>query len=227
MSKHAGERLSADEIFPAVVALTHTAVPGVAGVGVSLRMDERWVPAVASEPFVRRLADLQVELGEGPEVLVVGDPRPVRSDELGADERWPRFGRAAAGLGAHSVMVLPLAGQEAPAGVMSVYGAAPAAFGDRVQLVAGLIARVTALVVQRLWALERAEETVSGLRAAMPSRSVVDQAIGILRSRNGFTDDEALDRLRALSQRSNVRLPEIAASLVDEAMRRARARRDR
>lgn len=227
MSLDVAERLGADEVFPAIVALTQLAVPGAAGVGIRLRVGEHWVPVGAPEPLVQCLTEMQIELGEGPEALATGALHPVHADELGTDLRWPRFGRAAADLGARSVMAFPLLGPEEPLGVMSVYGTGPAAFGERMRHLGGVIAGMAGLVARRVWALDRAEETVAGLRAAMPSRTTVDQAVGILRSRSGADGDEAMARLRAMSQRANVRLPEIAASLVEEAARQARARRAR
>jgi AmiR/NasT family two-component response regulator len=41
------------------------------------------------------------------------------------------------------------------------------------------------------------------LQAALSSRPVIDQAIGILRSRSGCSADEAFAKLRMLSQHEN------------------------
>ena len=43
-------------------------------------------------------------------------------------------------------------------------------------------------------------------------------------SRSGYTPDQAFDRLRQMSQTQNIKLVAVAASLVDEAVRRARSR---
>lgn len=58
----------------------------------------------------------------------------------------------------------------------------------------------------------------------MTSRAVIEQAIGILRSRIGGTVEETFARLRAISQTENKKLTVIAQHIVDEAVRRARAR---
>lgn len=59
----------------------------------------------------------------------------------------------------------------------------------------------------------------------MSSRPVIDQAIGILRSRSGDTAAEAFVRLRAMSQTEHVKLNQVAIAIVEEAAARARARR--
>jgi AmiR/NasT family two-component response regulator len=54
---------------------------------------------------------------------------------------------------------------------------------------------------------------------------VIDRAVGIIMSRSGVTEGEALDRLRSLSQSEHHKLAEVAQQLIDEAVRRAQARR--
>jgi AmiR/NasT family two-component response regulator len=53
------------------------------------------------------------------------------------------------------------------------------------------------------------------LRDAADSRAVVDQAKGILMHALGCTADEALERMREVSQRSNLRATEVARRVID------------
>jgi AmiR/NasT family two-component response regulator len=55
---------------------------------------------------------------------------------------------------------------------------------------------------------------------------MIDQAIGIVMSRTGVTAHEALARLKMISQRQGVKLAQVARSMLDEAVRRARSRRE-
>jgi AmiR/NasT family two-component response regulator len=56
------------------------------------------------------------------------------------------------------------------------------------------------------------------------SRTVIDQAIGIVRARTGVSAEEAFERLTKISQSENVKLRVVAERLVEEAVRRAHAR---
>jgi hypothetical protein len=56
-----------------------------------------------------------------------------------------------------------------------------------------------------------------GLREAMRTRALIEQAKGILMGRHRISADEAFARLRRVSQRTNVRLTEVAASVVARA----------
>ena len=71
--------------------------------------------------------------------------------------------------------------------------------------------------------LAGARERTERLQRALVSRTVIDQAIGIIRSRTGVSAPEAFDRLTRMSQDENVKLHLVAEKLVDEAVRRAKA----
>jgi PAS domain-containing protein len=66
------------------------------------------------------------------------------------------------------------------------------------------------------WAsrVQRLEAEVAGLRRAMTSRAVIEQAKGVLSERLACTPDEAFAHLSKLSQESNVKLADLAASIV-------------
>src|SRR5215467_6467756 len=66
------------------------------------------------------------------------------------------------------------------------------------------------------WAarVQRLEAEVAGLRRAMATRGVIEQAKGLLAARLGCDPEEAFEHLSRMSQTSNVRLAELAAQLV-------------
>ncbi|MEZ3181572.1 ANTAR domain-containing protein [Streptomyces pimonensis] len=65
--------------------------------------------------------------------------------------------------------------------------------------------------------LERLEDEVDQLRRALTSRAVIDQAIGIVQAERHCAPDDAFQILVGISQRTNVKLREIAAALVHHA----------
>lgn len=56
---------------------------------------------------------------------------------------------------------------------------------------------------------------VQGLRTAMRSRAVIEQAVGIMAAVHGTDPDRAFDRLVRLSQQRNLKLRRLAAVLVE------------
>jgi hypothetical protein len=58
-------------------------------------------------------------------------------------------------------------------------------------------------------------EELEGLRTAMRSRAVIDQAKGMIMERYGCDAEAAFGRLKLLSQHANVKLVDVAAALVE------------
>ena len=71
--------------------------------------------------------------------------------------------------------------------------------------------------------LAQTQWVIAWLQSALEARAVIDRAIGILMSRTGGTEGEAMARLRALSQTENQQLKIVAGQIVEEAVRRAEA----
>jgi hypothetical protein len=113
---------------------------------------------------------------------------------------------------------------EGVVGAMNVYAHAKNAFDDRSVSLGELYAIPAAIAVQNAQVLARTQRLVAQLRSALETRGVIDRAVGIMMSRSGGTEQEALERLRALSQHEHRRLAVVARQIVDEAVRRAEAR---
>jgi transcriptional regulator with GAF, ATPase, and Fis domain len=210
--------------------LTHVAefavqaIPGADGAGLTLFHEGQPDTLVASTEFVREVDAIQYGLGEGPCITAAAEGRTVRSDSLGADRSWPRFGPRVSRLGVHSVVSLPLRVPEGVLGAMNIYAHAKNAFDSRAMELGERYAVPAAISAQNARALAQARTLTAQLRTALASRPLIDQAVGIVMSRVGCGPDEAFARLRAMSQTENRKLSVVAEQLVEEAVRRARAR---
>jgi GAF domain-containing protein len=207
------------------------AIPNAEGVGVSLLRldtDENQVQALAaSHPFVVEVDAIQYDLvNEGPCIVAAQQRVPVRTGNVTADVRWPRFGPRVGRLGVHSALSLPmLIPDGAVVGAINAYAHSRDAFDDHALTVGELFAAPAGLAVHNAQVLAQAQARAAQLQAALGSRAVIDQAIGIIRSRSGADAEEAFARLREISQAENMKLAVVAERIVEEAVRRARARR--
>ncbi len=201
------------------------AIPGADGAGLTLLEEGRSDTIVATAPFVREIDDIQYKLMQGPCVSAAAEGRTMMSGSLGGDRRWPHFGSRVARLGVHSVISLPLVAQATVLGAMNVYAHGKHAFDERAADLGELFAVPAAIAVQNAQAMAQAQRLTGQLRAALEQRVVVDRAIGIVMSRSGVDEDEALQRLRTLSQHEHHKVAAVAQQIVDEAVRRARSRR--
>ena len=200
------------------------AIPGADGAGLTLLEEDRADTIVATAPFVSEIDDIQYGIGQGPCISAAATAETVMSGSLGGDQRWPRFGGRVARLGVHSVVSLPLITPDGVVGAMNVYAHAKNVFDDRAAELGEIFAVPAAIAVQNAQVLAQTQRLAEQLQAALETRGVIDRAVGILMSRSGGTEHEALERLRTLSQHEHHKLAVVAQQIVDEAVRRARAR---
>jgi GAF domain-containing protein len=201
------------------------AIPGAEGAGLTLLEENRSDTIVSTADFVARIDDIQYSLGQGPCISAARNRQTVMSGSLGGDRRWPQFGSRVARLGVHSVVSLPLVTDEGVLGAMNVYAHDKNAFTADAGRLGELFTVPAAIAVQNAQVLAQTKRLASQLQAALSSRGVIERALGIMMSRSGGTEADALDRLRTLSQNQHEKLPVVAQSIVQEAVRRARARR--
>jgi GAF domain-containing protein len=124
----------------------------------------------------------------------------------------------------HSALSLPLLLPDQVVGAINVYARGKDVFDEHAAKLGELFAAPAAVAVHNAQVLTQALNLTIQLQTALSSRPVIDQAIGLLRGRTGATAEEAFARLRAISQHENVKLAVVAQRIVDEAVRRARAR---
>ncbi len=221
--------LGLEELLGRVATFAARAIPGADGAGVTLlevKQGEHRVQALAaSDPLVAQIDEIQyVTLKEGPCITAALEQRTVRSGSLGGEQMWPRFGPRVGRMGIHSALSLPLLLPGHLVGAINVYAHGKDVFDDHAMELGELFASPAAVAVHNAQILSQALALTAQLQTALSSRPIIDQAIGLLRGRGGVTADEAFARLRTMSQAEHLKLPEVAQRIVDEAVRRARAR---
>lgn len=217
------------ELLADVAAFAVRAIPGADGAGVTLlrvdRVDNMVDALAASAPFVAEIDEIQyVTLNEGPCITAALERRTVRSGSLGGEKMWPRFGPRVGRLGVHSALSLPLLLRGQVVGAINVYARDKNVFDEHAVEVGELFAKPAAVAVHNAQILAQAMALTAQLQSALATRPVIDQAIGLIRSRSGSSAEEALTQLRKTSQAEHRKLAEVAQRIVDEAVRRARAR---
>ena len=219
------------EVLAEVSTFAVHAIPGADGAGVTLlrvdRMDNMVEALAASAPFVTEIDEIQyVTLKEGPCITAALERRTVRSGSLGGEKMWPRFGPRVGRLGVHSALSLPLLLSSQVIGAINVYAHGKHVFDEHAAELGELFAKPAAVAVHNAQVLAHALALTDQLQAALSTRPVIDQAIGLIRARSGRSAEEAFTQLRAISQAEHRKLAEVAQRIVDEAVRRALARRN-
>ena len=223
--------LTVDESLTQIAEFAAHAIPGADGAGVTVAHPsgkplhiQSW--AVTDE-FVRKIDTLQYRLHEeGPCMTSLRTARPCVSGSISDDPRWPGFGGAVVRLGVNSALSLPLILREQVIGVINAYAYTLDAFAEHAVAMGTKFAGPAAVAVHNAGLVMAAQHRAEQLQQALGSRSVIDQAIGIIRARSGVSAEEAFDRLTKISQDENTKLHVVAERLVEISVRRARARHD-
>ncbi|RAU93644.1 hypothetical protein DQP58_15960 [Mycobacterium colombiense] len=230
LSRIVVDALTVDELLTEVAEFAVHAIPGADGAGVTMVHPSKplliasWA---ATADFIRELDRLQYDThSEGPCISSLRTQRLCISGSIRADTRWPRFGAAAARLGVNSALSLPLVLRGEVIGVINAYAYGLDAFDERAATLGEKFAGPAAVSIHNARLLMQARRRAEQLQRALGSRSVIDQAIGIIRGRSGTSAKEAFDRLVKISQDENVKLHVIAERVVDISVRRARAHLD-
>lgn len=217
------------DLLTHVAASAVRALPGADGAGVTLlqvdRPNNRVDALAASAPFVAQIDKIQYEiLNEGPCITAALERRTVRSGSLSNEPLWPRFGPRVGRIGVHSVLSLPLLLPDQVVGAINVYAHGKNVFDEHAAELGELFAAPAAVAVHNARILTQAQALTTQLQSALSSRPTIDQAVGIVRARSGDSEQEAFSKLRAISQSENTKLVVVAQRIVDDAVRRARAR---
>jgi GAF domain-containing protein len=182
--------------------------------GITLRRGTQHDTVACSDELAGRVNGLQYSLGEGPCLTALADGRPAYSADLAADPRWPRFAAAAVAEGIQSALSLPLIAQEQVIGALNLYARGRAAFGETETRLAEKFAENAAGALALGQRLVSYAALTDQLRAALGSRAVIDQAVGILMGQERCSQQQAFAALRTASQNRNVKLRVLAEEIV-------------
>jgi hypothetical protein len=170
-------------------------------------------PAYTAE-VAAKFDALQHRLGQGPTVDAIAGGVSFYASALNADPRWPALHREAEACGLASLLALPLF-TNGTLGALSLYGREARSFTPDDLARGLLLAALAGLAFAALRSHEDAERRAANLQAALASREVIGQAQGILMERERISADEAFDLLRRASQHLNLKLREVAQTLVE------------
>lgn len=204
---------SLDAFLTDVAKLAAAVVPS-ASCGITARRDGRPLTVASSDARAEEVDEVQYGADEGPCLQTLRTGAAVDVPDLSTDGRWPKYQPHALDHGVRSSLSLPLAVDGSTVGALNLYGYQPAAFDGaarrQVELFAAQAAAALTLVLRTIGLVEDR----ANLEQALISRTVIDQAVGILMAQQGCTGDEAFGLLRAHSQNNNRKLRDVAADLI-------------
>jgi GAF domain-containing protein len=205
---------SVTDTLASVVQLARDTIEGCDYAGIFLLNGEVVTTPARTDPFVVEIDALQHRYSEGPCLDAIRLRLVFYADDLSTDLRWPSFAPEANAAGIRSVLALPLY-SDAQRGVLNLYANYPVAFGVVDRARAAILASLATLALSAAHTHDDEGLRTESLQAALVTREVIGQALGILMERERITTQQAFDILRRASQHLNITLREVAQQLVD------------
>jgi hypothetical protein len=175
----------------------------------------RFLTVASSDEQATRADQVEYDTDSGPCVEAARNGIECIIPDLRSESRWPVWAAVSLRQGSLSAAGIPADAGDGAQLALNLYSHHERAFGEvelrRARLYVDEAARALRLC------LLLAERTVltQDLTTAMTSRSTIDQALGVIMGQNRISRDEAFAILRTASQSRNIKLREVAATLIE------------
>jgi GAF domain-containing protein len=182
----------------------------------SITLAEDGAPSTVawSDDLASGLDETQYGDGEGPCLEALRTGASTHVEDMRTEVRWPTFRRRAQQAGAQSSLSLPLAVTGTPIGALNLYSTQPRGFDAQLQRSLGIFAAQVAAALTMVVRQSQQAQVSAQLEQALASRTLIDQALGILMAEQRCTAEVAFTLLRAHSQNTNRKLRDVAADLI-------------
>jgi GAF domain-containing protein len=202
------------DVLTEITGIARRAMPSVAAASVTLIRGEKPFTAAYDGQMALDADELQYERGYGPCVDAGLAGQMFLVDDMRSEQRWSDYAQHVVTHGVLSSLSVPLPFQQATIGALNAYASQPKVFDDSDVELAQEVAAWVAIAVGNAEAAARTREDLTQLRTMMTSRAFIEQAKGILMERHKVKEDEAFTILTHASQRTNTKLRDVAAELV-------------
>lgn len=207
----AGEDLQS--VSQRVVNLVKRVMPPGAEASLTVLRDEGASTVACTGELARQLDEAQYGQGYGPCLEAAAGLEVLEIVDAATETRWPDCLPVFLARGARSAIAVPVPAAGLTAS-LTVYAPTAGAFTATDRRVLAAFAGHAVVALSNLDALQDARELAGNVRAAMESRSVIEQAKGILMERYKLTADQAFRLLADASMRTDRRLRAVADDLV-------------
>jgi GAF domain-containing protein len=182
--------------------------------GITVLRNKHPLTVASSDYRARSLDELQNTFGDGPCLTALRTETMVYVPDLDTDPRWPKYNVAARGEDVRSILAMPMHLRTSAEAVVNLYSPERHGFShhgiDAAESLTGTAAKALDLALD----IAQLRDARNDLSAALKSRTVIDTAIGAVMAQNRCSYDDAFQILVKASSHRNIKLKEVAASIV-------------
>jgi GAF domain-containing protein len=189
----------------------------VGAAGLMLAGPDGELKVMASSSEAMRVLELfELQAAEGPCLDCYRSGKAVMQADLATPtSRWPSFAAETLAAGFRSVQALPLRLRGTVIGALNLFHVEAGEMSTADIEGAQALADVATIAILQNRASVGAQELNQQLQHALNSRVVIEQAKGMVAERSGLNIELAFTALRAYARNHNLRLVDVAESVID------------
>ena len=209
---------SFEDLTEQIAQLATRTVQPAATCAITLSIAGRALTVATADSLGPLLDEQQYDIDEGPCLEAIRTRVIVTAEDLATETRWDGYPARALAHGIAGVYSSPLLVGDQCLGALNIYARTPHAFRPEDRETIAALSRVATAGLAGALRGSQDLTLADHLRAALGSRAVIDQAIGIIIGQQHCTPTAAFAALRKISQTRNVRLHVVADELVQGAV---------
>jgi transcriptional regulator with GAF, ATPase, and Fis domain len=200
------------EVYAAICVAATLVVNGCDHASLLVRRDGRYITVGASDRIAQRIDDMERIAGDGPCVDAIEEETPQIETDLTAPDQWHQLAaRLVAETPVRGAMGFRILVDRRKTGALNLFSDKPNVFDTESAGQAVVLASFASVAVNAV----AAGEDVSTLRRGLLSNREIGKAVGMLMVLNGVDEHEAFDVLRRYSQDLNIKLADVARTVIE------------
>ncbi len=200
------------QIYAAICVAATLVVNGCDHASLLVRRDGRYVTVGASDSIAQRIDDMERLAGDGPCVDAIEEETPQVETDLTTPNQWPQLAkRIIAETPVRGAMGFRILVDKRKTGALNLFSDTAGVFDTESAGQAVVLASFASVAIN---AVAQGED-VSTLRRGLLSNREIGKAVGMLMMLYGGDEQEAFNILRRYSQDLNIKLADVARTVIE------------
>jgi transcriptional regulator with GAF, ATPase, and Fis domain len=200
------------EVYAAICVAATLVVTGCDHASLLVRHDSRYVTVGASDRIAQRIDDMERQAGDGPCVDAIEEETPQIETDLTTPNQWPHLAaKMLAETPVRGAMGFRILVDRRKTGALNLFSDKAGVFDTESAGQAIVLASFASVAIN---AVAQGDD-VSTLRRGLLSNREIGKAVGMLMMLNNVDEQEAFNVLRRYSQDLNIKLADVARSVID------------
>lgn len=201
-----------NQIYAAICVAATLVVTGCDHASLLVRRDGRYVTVGASDIIAQRIDDMERLAGDGPCVDAIEEETPQIETDLTSPNGWPNLAaKIVAETPVRGAMGFRILVDKRKTGALNLFSDRAGVFDTESAGQAIVLASFASVAIN---AAAQGED-VSTLRRGLLSNREIGKAVGMLMMLHGVDEQEAFNVLRRYSQDLNIKLADVARSVIE------------